>query len=155
MGGLLDNIKIILKDAKGEAEHSHWRQRPLVRLWSHPTRSHKQEWIAWDQWGQCLSMSKLLAQAHVWHPEMVSWIWKLSWKRASYRWWSKWKRKVSRLHKWSWDVSFKFISNCFRSVNYTTAGPHLDHLVLQSNLIQHSYSDVACYFTSKVSAANK
>ena len=130
MGGLLDNNKSIHKDAKGEAEHSHWRQRSLVRLWPYPTRSHKQEWTAWDQWDQCLSMSKLLAQAHhAWYPEMVSWNWKLSLKRASYRWWSKWKRKVSRLHKWSWDgVIWRdqyLSSNCFRSVsrtNYIT--PH-------------------------------
>ena len=83
----------VIKDSEGEVEHSHWRQRPLVCLWSHLTRSHKQEWIAWDQWGQRLSMSKSLAQGHVWNPEMVSWTWKLSLKRASYRWWSKWKRK--------------------------------------------------------------
>ena len=32
MGGLLDNNKLVFKDAKGEAEHSHWRQRQLVPL---------------------------------------------------------------------------------------------------------------------------
>ena len=34
-------------------------------------------------WDQCLSVLKLLAQ-----PKTVSWIWKLSCKCASYRWWS-------------------------------------------------------------------
>ena len=132
MSGLLDNNKSVHKDAEGEVEQSHWRQPPLVRLWTHPTPSHKQEWIAWDQWGQWLSMSKLLAQAHVWYPEMVSW----TWKRASYRWWSKWKRKVSRLHKWSWDSVIwpRDRYNCFRSeLHHTwTIYAHSENLVVQS-----------------------
>ena len=48
-------------------------------------------------------MSKLPRQTHVWNLKMVSWTWKLSLRCASYRWWSKWKGKVSRLRKCSWD----------------------------------------------------
>ena len=131
-------------------EYSHWRQQPLVRLWSQPTRSYKQEWIAWDQWDQCLSLSKSLAHAHVWNPGMVSCTWKLSVKGASYRWWSKEKRKVSRLHKWSWDgwiilawsISFKFNKQLFSfsvldELHYTTLAPSMTPKILFFSLVPH------------------
>ena len=98
-------------------------------------------------------MSKLLTQAHPLNPETFSWVWKLffSSKCASYRWWSKWKRKVSRLHKWSldgtvtnWCRHFSYntrkwvVSNCaFVFYNFTykilsRINPHLDHLPMHT-----------------------
>ena len=74
-----------------------------MRSQFHP--SQKKEWMVWDQWCQCLSMSKLLpaAQAHVGNPKMACWTWRFYYKCASYRWWSMWEKENNGLHKWSWD----------------------------------------------------
>ena len=87
-------------------------------------------------------MSKLLAQAHAWYPEKVSWTWKFSLKRASYRWWLEWKRKVSWLHKWAamaWSISYS-IGHCFCSLswmNYTTLWRSMTPKILFFSLIPH------------------